>query len=71
MNKMIKPFPYEKVVNGVKKLSRGIVWCVKCGRSQKVDSANCLKCGWPECCGGTMTIDSPEERQLGADMANG
>ena len=44
-------------------LCRGQVWCLKCGRTQKVDSAECLGYGWPECCGETMTIDSPEERK--------
>ena len=44
-------------------LLRGIVWCKRCGRSQKVDSSVCLRSGWPECCGETMTIDSPAERK--------
>ena len=44
-------------------LSRGQVWCKRCGRSEKVNSANCLRTGWPKCCGETMTIDSPEERK--------
>lgn len=44
------------------KLSRGIVWCTVCGRSEGVNSASCFKSGWPKCCGYTMTIDSPEER---------
>lgn len=43
-------------------LSRGKVWCTTCGRSQRVDSAERLRSGWPKCCGYTMTIDSPEER---------
>lgn len=45
------------------KLSRGQVWCLKCGRTEKVDSGACLRSGWPECCGETMTLDSPEERR--------
>ncbi|HYE72608.1 MAG TPA: hypothetical protein VEF04_04720 [Blastocatellia bacterium] len=44
-------------------LTRGQVWCRTCGRSQKVDSANCLRNGWPKCCSQTMTIDSPEEQR--------
>jgi Zn finger protein HypA/HybF involved in hydrogenase expression len=44
-------------------LARGQVWCLTCGRTQKVDSAKCLQTGWPKCCGETMTIDSPEERK--------
>lgn len=52
----------EAITEKVPQLRRGIVWCVKCGASQKVDSANALRYGWPKCCGETMTIDSPEER---------
>lgn len=44
------------------KLKRGKVWCVVCGRTQDVDSAECLRNGWPKCCGQTMTLDSPQER---------
>lgn len=40
------------------KLSRGIVYCLKCGRWQKVNSAEYLRSGWPKCCGETMTIDA-------------
>lgn len=43
------------------KLSRRMVWCKTCGRSQKVDG-NPLRDGWPKCCGYTMTIDAPDER---------
>lgn len=43
-------------------LARGQVWCTACGRTQRVDTAACLRSGWPKCCGQTMTIDSPEER---------
>ena len=25
-------------------------------------SGECMRYGWPKCCGHTMTIDSPEER---------
>ena len=45
------------------KLSRGQVWCRKCGATQKVNSGECFRSGWPMCCGETMTIDSPEERR--------
>ena len=44
------------------KLTRGQVWCRTCGRSERVDSAECFRSGWPKCCGYTMTIDSPDER---------
>ena len=46
----------------VPQLKRGMVWCTTCKRSQRVDAGRCLSKGWPECCGYTMTIDSPEER---------
>ncbi len=44
------------------KLSRGQVWCRSCGATLKVDSTECLRAGWPLCCGQTMTIDAPDER---------
>ncbi len=44
-------------------LTRGRVWCRKCGATRKVDSGECLRHGWPECCGETMTIDSPDEQR--------
>ncbi len=53
---------YRGLVEAVPQLYRSKVWCTKCGRAQRVDSENCLRTGWPECCGYTMTIDSPEER---------
>jgi hypothetical protein len=53
---------HQKLVDDIPQLKRGIVWCVKCGRSQSVNAAGCLAKGWPKCCDQTMTIDSPEER---------
>lgn len=38
-------------------LERGLVECRECGRVEKVESAHCLRHGWPKCCGATMTID--------------
>lgn len=52
----------EALAKSHAKLSRGRVWCRKCARSQSVDPADCLRRGWPECCGETMTIDAPNER---------
>ena len=46
------------------KLQRGQVWCRTCGRTQRVDSADAMRAGWPKCHGYTMTIDIPEERAL-------
>lgn len=51
---------YQKIVDEVPQLKRGMVWCKKCGRSEKVNSADCLASGWPLCCGETMTIDHPD-----------
>ena len=53
---------HERLAREHPKLARGRVWCRICGRSRKVDSAECLRTGWPKCCGQTMTIDSPKER---------
>lgn len=50
---------YEKLANSHPALQRGQVWCRHCGASLKVDSAECLRSGWPTCCGATMTIDAP------------
>jgi len=44
-------------------LVRGRVWCRTCGKTKKVNSEECLKNGWPKCCGQTMTIDSPAEQK--------
>lgn len=51
--------------------ARGLVWCITCGREQKVSAAWRLRNGWPKCCGATMTIDSPEERAEFARQAGG
>lgn len=47
------------------KLARGRVWCLTCGATRKVDSVEAMRHGWPKCCGHTMTIDSPDERERG------
>ena len=57
-------FDYQKVSNEVPQLNRGMVWCRSCPRSEQVNSAQCLQSGWPKCCGETMTIDSPDEREV-------
>ena len=54
---------HDKLANSHPSLRRGMVWCRTCGRSQRVDSADALRNGWPKCCGYTMTIDSPEEQK--------
>lgn len=52
---------HEKLAASHPSLARGQVWCRECGHTQRVDSAQALRTGWPEHCGYTMTIDSPEE----------
>lgn len=59
---------HEKIAAEVPQLRRGMVWCYTCGREERVDSAASLKHGWPTCCGRTMSIDSPEERQQRATL---
>ncbi len=54
---------HERLVSDIPQLKRGMVWCTTCGRSQSVKGTDGLRHGWPECCGYTMTIDSPEERR--------
>ncbi len=55
---------FDTLARSCPSLERGEVWCIKCGRHQKVDTANSLRRGWPKCCGHTMTIDSPTEREI-------
>lgn len=56
------------VVEQVPQLRRGRVWCTVCGRTHLVNSGFCMEKGWPKCCGYTMTIDSPEERESRANQ---
>ena len=51
------------IVADIPQLKRGRVWCYECGATTQVDSAACLRSGWPTCCGSTMGIDSPKERR--------
>lgn len=51
---------YTKLANAHPALQRGQVWCRQCGKSQRVNSAEALRSGWPKCCGYTMTIDAPK-----------
>jgi hypothetical protein len=52
---------HEKLADCHPSLRRGQVWCRSCGSTQKVDSADCFRHGWPKCCGYTMTIDDPAQ----------
>ena len=48
---------HERMAQSHPSLARGLVQCLECKRVEKVDSAHCLRHGWPKCCGYTMTID--------------
>lgn len=51
-------------IAAIPQIARGQVWCRKCGSTRRVDGVRAvLGGGWPKCCGYTMTIDSPDERQ--------
>lgn len=54
---------HKRVADGIPQIKRGKVWCKRCGRSEQVNGAQALCHGWPECCGETMTIDSPTEQK--------
>lgn len=54
---------YKKIANSHPKLTRNKVWCTTCGKEKKIKPEECLRYGYPKCCGYTMTIDSPEERK--------
>lgn len=60
----MKKLKYNKFEYGINKLKRGIVWCTECNNCKRVDINHCFSYGWPMCCNLTMTIDSPEEREL-------
>ena len=53
---------YTRLAHCHPSLTRGEVWCRKCGAHQFVNPVTCLRSGWPRCCGQTMTIDAPMER---------
>lgn len=60
---------HEKIAREIPQLARGQVWCRQCGRTQRTDSAEAMRYGWPKCCGMTMTIDSPDEQKRLAQKA--
>jgi hypothetical protein len=61
---------HKQLTTTIPQLARGQVWCRTCGTTQRVDSAQAMRSGWPKCCGYTMTIDSPDEqRALAAQPA--
>lgn len=48
---------YRDAVARSPQLSRGQVWCHSCGDTKLVNSAECLRTGWPVCCGATMALE--------------
>lgn len=66
LNDLVRLFnatdPRDYMARSHPKLARGQVWCRMCGATQKVDSAEAMRHGWPKCCSMTMTIDAPHER---------
>lgn len=56
---------HDDMANSHWKLRRAQVWCDTCKRTERVDVARRLSglSAWPECCGYTMTLDSPKERK--------
>lgn len=59
---ILDSFSHVDIAQAVPQIARGKVWCLVCKRMQYVDGADALRNGWPECCGETMTIDSPQWR---------
>lgn len=51
---------YREITEDAPKLKRGLVQCRTCRKIVKVDSASCLRNGWPKCHGFTMTLDVGE-----------
>lgn len=49
---------YREMVAGNPALEAGRVECLKCKRTRTVDSAACLRTGWPTCCWETMGLIS-------------
>lgn len=52
---------HETIAASDPALARGEVWCKTCGRIEKVDSAECLRHGWPKCHGATMSLGRPPQ----------
>ena len=38
------------------------VYCEFCGKVTKINAAECLEHGWPECCGFTMRLNKKESK---------
>jgi len=62
---------FQGVADSIPQLKRGKLWCFICGRVSTFQTGGCLQRGWEKCCGETMSIDSPEEREALAKRAKG
>lgn len=47
---------FDAMYRDAAKVTGSQVRCEKCGSQIAVDPANCLRSGWPQCCGYTMTL---------------
>lgn len=52
---------HKRMANSHPALQRGLVRCEVCDAEQRVNSADCLRHGWPECCGYTMRLVHEDE----------
>lgn len=65
---MVDPV-YQRIIDSNPQIKRGIVWCQRCDRKVRINPYQTLSTrSWPQCCGFTMTVESPEER---AEVAHG
>lgn len=49
---------HDRIAKDIQKLVKNEVECDHCGRKQPVNIAECLRTGWPKCCGETMNLNS-------------
>jgi hypothetical protein len=55
---------YETIKNSHPSLLNGGMICGRCQKTRVVDAAECLRSGWPKCCGATMSLqDKPKEEK--------
>ena len=52
----------RRVLHGVDRVVRGVLWCTSCKATRRF-APDDFSGGFPECCGATMTVDSPAERR--------
>jgi hypothetical protein len=55
---------YDEIAKSHPSLMNGSVICGRCQKTRTVDAAQCLRSGWPKCCGATMSLqDKPKEEK--------